>query len=93
MGIWAALEAGRQLLNAGERSARAVCKRVVHGLGEAGGISNYEYVELLNTKDLTQINPVKGKIILAVAVRIGTTRLIDNLVLEVGSDVEEALLF
>ncbi len=92
-GIWVALEVGRQLLLSGERSAAAVCRRVVQSLGEASGISNYEYVELLDAKELKPVDKVGGRVILAVAARVGTTRLIDNLVLEVGSDVEEVLLF
>ena len=42
-----------------------------------------EYVEILNGQDLKEIEEIKGKVLLALAVRFGNTRLIDNLLLEV----------
>lgn len=42
---------------------------------------NIQYVECLNAKDLTVLNHyVKGETLLAVAVKVGKTRLIDNMV-------------
>ena len=42
-----------------------------------------DYIEVLNAHTLEDINSIKGGIIIAVAVRIGQTRLIDNIILEV----------
>jgi len=91
-GVRSALGAGLEILRAGDRDPRAVCAAVERQLADAG-IGDSEYVELLDTTELKPVDNVGGKVILAVAVRVGTTRLIDNLVLEVGSDVEETLLF
>jgi len=91
-GVRSALGAGLEVLRAGGRDPRSVCAAVERHLTNAG-ITGGEYVELLEAKELTPINTVDGRVILAVAARVGTTRLIDNLVLEVGSDVEEVLLF
>lgn len=91
-GIRSALEAGFEMLRSGERDPRSVCGEVLRHL-EQGGIVDVEYVELLDAKELASIERAEGRVILAVAARVGTTRLIDNLVLEVGSRVEEVILF
>jgi pantoate--beta-alanine ligase len=91
-GLRSALGAGLEVLRAGGRDARLVCAAVERHLTDMG-IADNEYIELLDTKELRPVDEVEGKVILAVAARVGATRLIDNLVLDVGSDVEEALLF
>jgi pantoate--beta-alanine ligase len=59
------------------------------------GIDSIEYAELLAVDDLSRLNRVRGKVILAVAVKLGATRLIDNIVLSVedAGPVSEAMLF
>ncbi|MGI5911244.1 MAG: pantoate--beta-alanine ligase [Syntrophomonadaceae bacterium] len=42
-----------------------------------------DYIEILNAEDLTPIEKVNGKVLVALAVKFGKTRLIDNLVVEV----------
>jgi pantoate--beta-alanine ligase len=91
-GIRSALEAGLEMLRSGERDPRSVCGEVLRHL-EQEGIVDVEYVELLDATELASIERAEGRVILAVAARVGTTRLIDNLVLEVGSGVEEVILF
>jgi pantoate--beta-alanine ligase len=93
-GIHQALEAGHETVVRGERDPGTVCRTVTQHL-ESCGITDIEYVELLNAEDLTAVDRATGKVIVAVAARIGSTRLIDNVVLRVGAgeDVEETLLF
>lgn len=92
-GLYAALSQGRACLEAGERDPARVCRVVREGLS-ARGIEDVEYVELLSVDSLTPTAPVQGRVILALAVRIGSTRLIDNIVLEVGLEtVAEAPLY
>ena len=46
-------------------------------------MSNIDYVELYGMPGLTEVTgPISGRVLLAVAVKFGTTRLIDNVVLE-----------
>jgi pantoate--beta-alanine ligase len=92
--IHGSLCAARNLLESGERNPGAVVDCVKHHLHESG-IDPIEYVELLASDDLSQLNRVRGKVILAVAVKLGETRLIDNIVLNVedAGPVSEAMLF
>ena len=58
-------------------------------------LDDVEYVELLSAEDLSPLRRVRGKVIIAAAVRVGETRLIDNVVLQVeeNGNVAEAMLF
>ncbi len=52
---------------------------------EVGGepLAQLEYAEIVNGDDLSSISEVKGNVLIALAVKIGSTRLIDNMLLEV----------
>ena len=62
---------------------------------EANGISGIEYVEIVGARDLAVLERLEGRVLIAVAARVGKTRLIDNIVIAVTPDggVEETLLF
>ncbi len=93
-GIHRALMSGSALLVDGERTPARVVEQVRRVMEDAG-ISDIEYVELLNARNLQSPSRVEGRVLLAVAAKVGTTRLIDNIVLNVGDDsgVHESLLF
>ena len=93
-GIHRALMSGSDLVVDGERKPARVVEQVCRVMEDVG-ISDIEYVELLNARNLESPSRVEGRILLAVAARVGTTRLIDNIVLDVGDDtgVHESLLF
>lgn len=86
-----ALERGQQAVAAGERDPAAVVSTVDTALDDAG-VREVEYVELLDTKSLKAVDRVSGRVILAGAVRIGATRLIDNIVLDVTDAGTQAVL-
>ncbi|UCH83015.1 MAG: pantoate--beta-alanine ligase [Candidatus Latescibacterota bacterium] len=92
--IYQALLAGRDAISRGDRTAKTIIEAVQTRLA-TGGIDDVEYVELVTADTLEPIDRVEGRVLLGVAVRIGTTRLIDNVVLTVAADggVTEAMLF
>jgi pantoate--beta-alanine ligase len=75
----------RQVLDqivAGERSPRAVTKMLTEMIA-AEPIAQVEYVEVVDADTLTSlicepVSPLTGNVLLAVAVRFGSVRLIDN---------------
>ena len=71
------LAAGRELLEAGERSA-AVVRAAVRAVLDEEPLAAIEYVEVVSTQDVHPVERVEGEVLCAIAVRIGTTRLIDN---------------
>jgi pantoate--beta-alanine ligase len=93
-GIYRSLCGAREKIRGGERDPNAVVTAVAEELAR-GGIDDVEYAELLAADDLSPLGHVEGKVILAVAARVGTTRLIDNMVLNVtaAGATEEPVLF
>lgn len=75
------LEEARMLVEKGERTSGAICGRVREILGANGDI-RIDYVELLRSDTLEEVNRIDGPALLALAVHVGRTRLIDNCVLK-----------
>ena len=76
------LKAAKEMYAAGERDAEKIIASVTERI-KAEPMSNIDYVEIYALPELKPIaNPLKGSNLLAVAVKFGTTRLIDNVVLE-----------
>ncbi|WP_172136385.1 pantoate--beta-alanine ligase [Adlercreutzia sp. ZJ473] len=71
------LAAGRAVLEGGERRASAVRQAVLDVLA-AEPLAAPEYVEVVDTDDVNPVEAVEGEALVAIAVRIGGTRLIDN---------------
>lgn len=69
-------------IQAGERSARTVENQIREKIthGSQGVI---DYVEVRDAEDLSEVIEIQRPVLIALAVRFGTTRLIDNKVVEV----------
>lgn len=74
------LRAAEEAYRAGERQAQRLVELVRSVLSESPGIE-VEYVEVRGLPDLRPVEHVEGPALLALAVRIGPARLIDNTVL------------
>ena len=76
------LKAAKAMYEAGERDAVKITAAVTADI-EKEPMSNIDYVEIYALPGLEPVsNPMVGSNLLAVAVKFGTTRLIDNVVLE-----------
>lgn len=71
------LEEGERLLRAGEKDAAKIID-VVRGTIEKEPLARIDYVEVVDWDTLEPVGSITGKVLLAVAVYIGNTRLIDN---------------
>lgn len=78
------LEIAKTLFNAGERSSQKLVEGVKKLIGDEP-MAQIDYVEIYALPGLTPAPEVltKGQYLLALAVKFGTTRLIDNVILEV----------
>jgi pantoate--beta-alanine ligase len=74
------LRAAEALLSSGERSARALVAAARAPI-EAAGLARIDYVELRDAETLADVAEVRAPAVLAMAVFLGSTRLIDNAVL------------
>jgi len=72
------LAAALQALRAGERDAGRLRRRVRAELQRRPAIAT-EYVSVVDAKTLEPVRRVRGRVLIAVAARVGRARLIDNL--------------
>ena len=79
--IYRSLLRAKQMHVAGQRSAQALSLAIRDELNTAG-ITDVEYVAVLADGSIDEIETVDRPAVIVVAVRIGGTRLIDNLPLE-----------
>lgn len=79
-----ALCAGRDKLQAGERSTGRVIAVMRAVIAEAGSDIGIDYLSIVDPQTLAAIAIPKGKIMIAGAVRLGEVRLIDNLLLDLA---------
>ena len=76
------LKAAQEAFTAGERNGQKLVELVTRTIA-AEPMSVIDYVEIYALPELQPItNPLNGRNLLAVAVKFGTTRLIDNIILE-----------
>jgi pantoate--beta-alanine ligase len=80
--LYRALKAAEEAIGAGEREAGAVIDLVRATLTQAP-LGDIEYVEIVDAENLTPVATVAGRCLVAVAVRFGDVRLIDNLTFSV----------
>jgi pantoate--beta-alanine ligase len=66
----------------GERDV-ARLKEIMRAVIAASPQANIDYVEIYDAADLSDVEQVDRNVLIALAVKIGSTRLIDNLLVEV----------
>ena len=72
--------AGEKLAKEGVKDALTI-KATMMAILTAEPLANVEYVELVDFNTLQDVETINGPILTAIAVRIGTTRLIDNFII------------
>jgi pantoate--beta-alanine ligase len=82
--IYKSLEKCRQMIEAGVRDIEQITAEM-HKILEAVPSVEVEYVSLVDAESLRALDRVGGRVLAAAAVKIGPTRLIDNIVVEVGA--------
>lgn len=84
--LFQALNRGADLIYSGERRADAV-REVMRGIIESRPETKVDYIAVHDSETLEPLTIIKGKVLLAIAVWVGDTRLIDNMTLEVTDNV------
>jgi pantoate--beta-alanine ligase len=80
--IYRSLERCRELIEAGARDAGEVRTQMLAALGQASALE-VEYIGIVDAESLEEVDPVAGQVLVAVAARLGSTRLIDNIRLDI----------
>jgi len=89
--LYGALAVAAELIKAGEGDAKKIIKKMREKISEAPS-AKIDYVSIVDTASLENIPKLKGEVLVAVAARIGKTRLIDNIILDIHKLKEESEL-
>lgn len=73
---------GEDMMKNGERDANTIIM-AMRKLIEEEPLAKIDYVEMVNADSIESITRAEGRVLVAMAVYIGTTRLIDNFIMEV----------
>jgi pantoate--beta-alanine ligase len=79
--IYRALQRCAKLIGAGERDATRITGQMQEVLRQAPDL-RAEYVSIVDAESLEPCEQVQGKVLVAVAGRLGSTRLIDNIMVD-----------
>jgi len=78
--IYKSLRLARGLYKSGEKDPKKILKRVREQISKDGHIK-IDYVSIVDLEKFKNLNKIHKKALVAVAVKIGSTRLIDNIIL------------
>jgi pantoate--beta-alanine ligase len=78
-----ALQAARQLMEAGERDQQVISRRMKDVFG-AEPLAVVDYIEIISSDTLKPLTLLTGEVLIAVAAKVGKTRLIDNMTFQIG---------
>jgi len=78
--LYRALYLAQQLYSQGETGAECLCREMT-ALIQKEPLANIDYISVADPETLEELNEVLTSTLVSLAVRIGKTRLIDNVVL------------
>jgi pantoate--beta-alanine ligase len=79
--LYRALSAAGTAIENGERDAARIKAGICSQLADAG-LGTIDYVEIVNAADLTPVETIAGRCLIALAMFFGSVRLIDNITIE-----------
>ncbi len=79
--IYKSLCKAREMIESGTRDAGGIIAEMRGVMGQAPSLE-IEYANILDSESLEDVAEVTGGVLIAVAVRVGSTRLIDNIVVD-----------
>lgn len=74
------LALGKEAIEKGERSAKAIIDIITRNL-QTEPLARIDYVEVVDFENIQRVDKIEGETLVAIAVYIGKTRLIDNFII------------
>ena len=81
--IYQSLQKCREMIEAGATDATEIRAQMRAMMQQAPALQ-VEYIGIVEADTLAELDPVSGQVLVAVAARLGPTRLIDNMPLDIG---------
>jgi len=82
--IYKSLQKCRKMIDAGITEGKEIITQMREVLNRAPSI-NIEYISIVDAETLQSLDHITGRILAAVAVKVGTARLIDNIIVDTGT--------
>jgi pantoate--beta-alanine ligase len=82
--IYRSLQRCAELIETGERDATKISAEMTGVLNQVPALRP-EYVSIVDADSLEPCDPVRGRVLVAIAARLGSTRLIDNIVVDTAA--------
>lgn len=79
--LYKSLRSAEEMIKAGEKNASVIYDKIREIIA-AEPLCSIDYINIVHPETLEDIKTITGKTVLALAVRIGSTRLIDNILVE-----------
>jgi len=79
--IYKSLQTCRKEIENGIKEPETIIEKIRYTLQQAASIQ-IEYVSILDAESLNDLDNINGRVLVAVAVKIGQTRLIDNIIVD-----------
>jgi pantoate--beta-alanine ligase len=80
--IYRSLRTAREMINAGAKNPKTITAQMRKILNTARSLNSIDYVSIVDAETLEDLRRIAGRVFIAVAVRIGSTRLIDNILVD-----------
>ena len=84
--IYKSLQQCQQLIRDGVTQSDAIISEMRKILRQASSIEEIEYISVVDAETLQDVEKVEGAVLVAVAVKIGPSRLIDNILLDTSKE-------
>jgi pantoate--beta-alanine ligase len=85
--LYRALQEVQQRVENGEREALVLRRLLAERIAATPG-AVLDYAEVVESDSLRPVERLQGQVMIALAVRFGTTRLLDNLLVQTSRSVE-----
>ena len=79
--LYKALQACQEMIEAGATDVAEIRRRMLAVIEQTPAVQ-IEYVSIVETERLREIDRIEGRVLVALAARLGTTRLIDNIIVD-----------
>jgi len=80
--IYRSLRAVSEMIEAGETNPKTIGLKMRRIITAAESLESIDYVSIVDAETLEEVKRIAGKVLIAVAARFGTTRLIDNITVD-----------
>jgi len=80
--LYQSLQLARKMIDQGERDAKVI-QQAMRSLIEQQPDAQIDYIELVDTTNLAPVQHLQGEVLIALAVKIGKPRLIDNIIVTI----------